>query len=257
MVAFFCVGLGEFLTFAAMVLGILVNMGQISQNIVARNIYITSLDTTGFETALRTNANNQNVNVDDIFAANQAAPELAGNGVKNEYKWGLYSFCAGAENFKTIACSSRNFGYKYQPLNVLQADISSQYRSFVSETVSASTFQDSSYLARFSNAANYIIFVATVVIGVSFLIAFLAHRFAFLMGALLALAGAALFFVGAAIWTAIIYKVRHSLADQQNTSGLDANYGNALWMTWAAGGASVLAVIPLLISCISGRRSKY
>ena len=96
-----------------------------------------------------------------------------------------------------------------------------------------------------------------MVIGVSFLIAFLSHRFAFLLGALLALAGAALFFVGAAIWTAIIYKVRHSLADQQNTSGLDVHYGNALWMTWAAGGASVLAVVPLLISCISGRRSKY
>lgn len=257
MVAVFCVGLAELLTFSAMVLGILVNMGQISRNIVARNIYITSLDTTGFETALRTNANNQNVNVNDIFATDQSAPELAGNGVKNEYKWGLYSFCAGDESGKNLACSERNFGYKYQPLNVLQGDISTQYRSFVSETVSASTFQDSTYLGRFTNAANYIIFVATVVIGASFLIAFLAHRFAFLLGALLALAGAGLFFVGAAIWTAVIYKVRHSLADQQNTSGLNAQYGNGLWMTWAAGGASVLAVIPLLISCISGRRSKY
>lgn len=257
MVAYFCVGIGELLTFAAMVLGILVNVGQISENIVARNIYITSLDTTGFETALRTNANNQNVNVDSIFASDQAAPELAGNGVKDDYKWGLYGFCAGSDDFKTIACSDRNFGYKYQPVMVLQSDINSQYRQFVNSTISASTFQDSSYLGRFTNAANYIIFVATVVIGVSFLIAFLAHRFAFLLGALLALAGAALFFVGAAIWTAVIYKVRSSLSSQPNTSGLDAHYGNGLWMTWAAGGASVLAVIPLLISCISGRRSKY
>jgi hypothetical protein len=91
MASVFCVGLGELLTFAAMVLGILINIGQISNNIVARNIHYTEIDTTNFESTIRNLANQNNVNVDTIFASNQAAPELAGNGLKNQYRWGLYS----------------------------------------------------------------------------------------------------------------------------------------------------------------------
>lgn len=140
---------------------------------------------------------------------------------------------------------------------MLQEDINSQYRQFVSEALPANVLQDQTYLSRFTNAANYIAFVATVVIGAAFLIAFLSHRFAFLLAALLALGGAALFLVAAAIWTAIIYKVRKSVADQATNSGIDVHYGNAIWMAWAAGGAGVLSVVPLLIACIAGRRSKY
>lgn len=257
MASVFCVGLGELLTFAAMVLGILINVGQISNNIVARNLYYTSIDTTGFESAIRTIANQNNVNVDSVFASNQAAPELAGNGLKDQYRWGLYSFCGGSEDFKTLACDQRSFGYDFQPITVLQEDINSQYRQFVSQALPANVLQDQSYLTRFTNAANYIAFVATVVIGAAFLVAFLSHRFAFLLAALLALGGAALFLVAAAIWTAIIYKVRSSVADQASSSGLDVHYGNAIWMAWAAGGAGVLSVVPLLIACIAGRRSKY
>lgn len=86
-------------------------------------------------------------------------------------------------------------------------------------------------------------------------VAFLAHRFAFLLASLLALAGAACLLVAAAIWTAILYKVRSSLSGAN--TGIDVSYGNAIWMEWAAGAAASLSVIPLLIACISGRRSKY
>lgn len=70
-----------------MVLAILVNMGQITGNIVARSIYWTSLDTAGFQSGGTT--------VAGIFATNQASPEGAMNGLKNTYHWGLYSaFCS-------------------------------------------------------------------------------------------------------------------------------------------------------------------
>lgn len=256
MVSIFCIGLGELLTLAAMVLGIFINVGQISKNAVGRNIYYTSLDTTGFDATLRTLANQNNVNVGtDVYASDQAAVEGDNRGLKNTYKWGLYSFCAGSGS--DVACSTREFGYDYQPLTVLQQDIPTEYQQFVAGAIPADVFQDETYLARFTNAANYIAFVATVVVGASFLVAFLAHRFAFLLAALLALAACGLFFVAAAIWTAIIFKVRHSLSESASTDGIDVSYGNAIWMCWAAGGAAVLAVVPLLIGCISGRRSKY
>lgn len=257
MVAFFCIGIGELLLFASMVLGILINVGQITTNMVARNIYYTSLDTTGFEQTIRNIANQNNVNVDNIYAANQASPELAGNGIKNVYRWGLYNFCAGAQSGSDVACDGRSFGYDFRPLDVLQQDIGSEFRTFVTTAVPAKTFADQSYTGKYTNAANYIAFVGTVVVGAAFLVAFLAHRFAFLLAALLALAAAALLFVSSAIWTAIIYRVRHSIADQAASAGIDVHYGNAIWMCWAAAAAAVLAVVPMLIACISGRRSKY
>ena len=76
-------------------------------------------------------------------------------------------FCGG--DGTNQACSERSFGYRYQPLDVLQQDVSSQYRSFVSQAISGETFRNSDYLAKFSQAANYLAFVGTVVIGASFL----------------------------------------------------------------------------------------
>jgi len=165
----------------------------------------------------------------------------------------LYNFCGGQG--KTQSCTGRSFGYEYQPLEVIQDDVNSQYRGFISNAVSASTFRDSSYLGKFSKPANYLAFVGTVVVGASFLVAFLAHRFAFLLASLLALAGAGCMFVAAAIWTALIYKVRSSLRGEN--TGIDVSYGNAIWMEWAAAAAAALSVLPLLIACISGRKSKY
>lgn len=75
---------GELLTLAAMVLGIFINVGQISKNAVGRNIYYTSLDTTGFDATLRTLANQNNVNVGtDVYASDQAAVEGDNRGLKN------------------------------------------------------------------------------------------------------------------------------------------------------------------------------
>lgn len=65
-------------------------MGQISQNIVARNIYYAELDLTGLEGTLRDSAGSTG-GVSNVFASNQAAPELQNQGLKETYQWGLYS----------------------------------------------------------------------------------------------------------------------------------------------------------------------
>lgn len=195
-----------------MVLAILVNMGQISNNRVARSIYYTELDTTGFEGVIRNSANAGGVNVASVYASDQSSPVLAGNGLKDNVS-GLWcmkmrflltrayvhvhstdgdsmvscsngicmstmfrspltspsppGFCGG--DGTNQACSERSFGYRYQPFDVLQQDVSSQYRSFVSQAISGETFRNSDYLAKFSQAANYLAFVGTIVIGASFL----------------------------------------------------------------------------------------
>lgn len=80
-----------------MVLGIFINIGQISQNIVTRNIYYTSLDTTGFESILRTVANQNNVNVDNVYAPDQGADEAAGNGLKYKVSVLIDMTCVNAK----------------------------------------------------------------------------------------------------------------------------------------------------------------
>lgn len=128
------------------------------------------MNTNGLETAI-TSANGGTA-VTDIFATSQAAPELAGNGIKTEYRWGLYNFCAGATSGSNRACTSRSFGYQYRPLEVLEQDATAQNRGAIVQAVPTGTFSNSDYLGRFSGPASYLAFVGTVVIGVSFLSAF-------------------------------------------------------------------------------------
>lgn len=61
-------------------------MGQITQNIVARNIYMTSLDARGLGSSISAS----NAGGSSLFAPNQAAAALQGQGLKDEYFWGLY-----------------------------------------------------------------------------------------------------------------------------------------------------------------------
>lgn len=167
-------------------------------------------------------------------------------------------FCAGqSQGSSTRSCSDKSFVYEFDPIKVLQQDINQQLQPYVSQALPATTLRDSSYLGSFTKAANILAFIGTVVVGLSFLVAFLAHRFAFLLAALLALLAAGCLAVAAAIWTAIVYKVRKSVADLGSNPGVDVEYGNIIWMTWASFGAAALSVIPLLIACVSGRRSKY
>jgi len=248
----FCIGIGEFLTFGATVLMILANIGQLTNNVVSRHIRYVSLTTDGLQSSLRANANG--ATIDNIYASNQAAPELQGNGIKNEYQWGLYTFCAGQGTSGPRSCADSSIGFRFEPAQVLGQDIGSNYNSTLTSLIGDQTFTDSSYLGRYSHAASYIILIGTILAGLAFLTGFLAHRFAFLLAALLSLGAAALLAVGAAILTAIYYKAIHSLPDNL---GLDVNYGNALWFTWASFAACALAFIPYVIGCCTGRSNKY
>ncbi|CEH19465.1 Actin cortical patch SUR7/pH-response regulator PalI [Ceraceosorus bombacis] len=249
----FCVGIGEILAFAALVLTILVNIGQISQNIVSRNIYYAELDLTNFEATLRAQAGSAG-GVSGVYASDQSSPLGQSQGLRNTYQWGLYNYCGGQNEDQNRACVDSSFGSgRFQPAETIYADLPTEYQSLFNQTVSQGTFADSSYLGRFSHAAFYLVFVGTVLAGVTFLVVFLAHRFAFLCAALTALAGAACIGAGAAIYTAILVKARDSI---ENLGGAELTLNNALWMLWAAFGSLALAIVPLILSCCFGR-NKY
>ncbi|CAO1620176.1 unnamed protein product [Parajaminaea phylloscopi] len=251
MVRFFFVGLGELLTLAATALAVLVNMGQLTQNIVARNIYLASMSTAGLGNSI--SAAGAGSSSSSLYAPNQAAAALQGQGIKNEYYWGMYTLCAGAGVSGNRDCSDRYIGYRWQPVQALEQDAPPTYTSQIQTIVGNGTVSDDHYLGLLSRVANIIILAGTILTGLAFLTGFLAHRFCFAFAALEALGAAGCLGVGAALWTAILYKAKNSVPDN---IGIVIHYGNALWMTWGAFAAITLSIIPLILACCLGR-SKY
>ncbi|CAO1618837.1 unnamed protein product [Jaminaea pallidilutea] len=247
MFRFLVVSFGQLLTLAATALMILTNIAQLTNNTVARHLYITSLSTRDLGASVGTTTGT-------LYAPNQAAAELSGQGLKFDYYWGLYRFCAGDGVSGDRDCSDSNIGFRYEPSNTLQSDSSGPVAQQIRTLVPDGKFNDDDYLGRLSRVANIIILVGTILTGLAFLTGFLAHRFCFALAALQCLGAAGCLAVGAAIWTAIIYKVRASIPDN---AGISADYGYTLWFTWASLAAVTLAIVPLLLGCCVGGRSKY
>ncbi|SNX81676.1 related to PUN1 - plasma membrane protein with a role in cell wall integrity [Melanopsichium pennsylvanicum] len=246
-----CVGIGEFLTFAAVILMVFANIGQLTNNIVTRNIRYVSVDTSGLGNAL----SQSGANVSNLYASDQAAPVGAGNGIRNDYQWGLYRYCAGQPSGSRRSCSERSFGFEFLPLDAILADAPQDARTEIQNFLPQSTFRDSNYLGDYSKPAMYLIFIGSCLALLSWIAGLLSHRFAFLGAAFIALLAALLLGIGAAILTAIYTKAKDSVGQQQY--GVSVSYGNALWITWAAFVACVLAIVPYILSCCTGRSDDF
>lgn len=97
----------------------------------------------------------------------------------------------------------------------------------------------------------YLLFVGTILIGVAFLITCLVHFSALVIAAFFAFLAFALLASGASLWTYVIYQVRDIVG---NT--IDYQYGNALWMSWAAVGCALLS-LPALGGGTAASRKRY
>ncbi|EPQ28791.1 uncharacterized protein PFL1_03594 [Pseudozyma flocculosa PF-1] len=247
MFKFFCVGIGQLLTFAALVLVILANVGQLTNNIVARNIRFVSLDTTGLQDAI---SRSGGAAPNNLYASDQRSTIAAGNGIKRDYQWGLYNYCGGEPSGSNRDCVDSTFNFKWDPVNALLADTPQGARNEVQSFLPQNTFTDSDYLRKYSQAAFWLIFIGTILTGLAWLTGFTANRFGFFGAAIFAFLAALALGVGAAIETAIYTKARDAIGNQY---GLNLDYGNALWFIWAAFVGCVLSIVPYLISCCTGR----
>lgn len=246
-----CVGLGEFLTFAAVVLCVFANIGQLTNNIVTRNIRYVSVDTSGLGDALSRSGNA----IGNLYASSQSSPVGQGNGIKNDYQWGLYSYCGGQESGSERACTQRQFGFEFLPVDAILSDAPQDARQEIQNFLPQGTFRDSGYLGDYSKPAMYLIFIGSCLAFIAWVSGLLSHRFAFLGAAFIALLSALALGVGAALLTAIYTKAKDSVNNAQY--GIVVHYGNALWITWAAFVAVALSIVPYIISCCTGRSDDY
>ena len=106
--------------------------------------------------------------IDKLYADNDSVPLEQGLGLRDEYRFGLYSFCASVNGSQGI-CSNISTANRFEPFTVILADMPANYSQISESFISMGSFIDSSYLGSFSNGAYYLILIGTVATALAFI----------------------------------------------------------------------------------------
>ncbi|WFD24884.1 hypothetical protein MEQU1_003590 [Malassezia equina] len=223
----------QFLLFSATALVILANMGQLTHNMVARNIRVMK-------------ATVQANQLPQLMTKSFTSPLGQGQGLREQYSWGLYNYCGGSSDFEQVACEDKSFGHRINVPQAIQADMPSGKSS-----AATGQYPDQDNINSYTRAAFYLLFVGTIIAGVAFLVSVLTHMAALSISSILAFLAFAVLVAGAGIETYFIAKMKDNSAQL-----VQVDYGNALWMFWAAAGACMFAV-PILVSGAAASRVRY
>ncbi len=247
----FCIHIGEFLTFAAVVLCVFANIGQLSNNIVTRNIRYVSVDTTGLGDALSRagqNVNNLYASLSPRPLARATVSRTTTNGVSTTTVPVSSRVISARALSATLASSSSppTLSSRMLPKTLVRTCSTSSPRP---PSVTPPTSDASASLPCTSSlsARAWLSSLGSQEL--------LSHRFAFPVPPFIALLSALALGVGAALLTAIYVKAKDSINNANY--GITVHYGNALWITWAAFAAVALSIVPYIISCCTGRSDDY
>ncbi|GAA5909586.1 hypothetical protein JCM8208_007191 [Rhodotorula glutinis] len=267
----FCASLGLTFSFAAVVLLVFGQVSQINSDLIPRHLRIVSIDTSGLGVAVASAARAatggiQIANVSDIYAttgvgedyfvkATGASPHT---GLYKGYEWGLWSYCTtqGDLGAKRSYCYTRSIHPTFQPAQVLLQDVDTQYADLLRQVLPNNVFTADAYLGEWTKAASYLIMAGSLCAALTAIVGFFARRGAFVLAMLLNLAAFVGLFTGSMIWTVIVARARSAINDataEGTDVGITLEYGNALWITWAATILSLASVVPLAFACCTGR----
>lgn len=210
------------------------NIGQLTHNVVSRSIRMVSA---------RVGAGVP----PDVMARSMTTAIGQHNGVRSEYSWGLYNHCGGFPDSDQIACSEGGFGHSVDIPQAIMEDLPSSNSQNSASMIGQ--FSNQGAINHYTQVAFYLLFVGTILVGVAFLVSLLWHMSMLTIASILNFLGFCLLVSGAIIYTYFVSTMRHK-------SALDIDYGNALWMFWAAIGASLFA-IPVLATAASKSSSAY
>ena len=96
-----------------------------------------------------------------LYATNASAPLQQKEGIRDMYKFGLYSYCGYLNGTQGI-CSNVSTANRFEPFRVITADMLANYTGFTTALITQGTFIDSNYLGDFTNGAWYLILIGTV-----------------------------------------------------------------------------------------------
>lgn len=192
-----------------------------------------------------------------LYTSNVSAPLQSRAGLRQLYKFGLYSYCAYVDD-KQGTCGNTTAGAKFQPYLTITNDMPRNYSQFTDAIILNTAFRDDGYLGSSSKAAYYMILLGTICAILAMFIGIAKHTVTFLFSSIFAIVGTLFLLIGAAIWTAVVYKAQsvNRLVTRRDSTiplGFNVSVGSTLYLLWAAFACMLGSIIPYMISCCTFR----
>jgi hypothetical protein len=191
-----------------------------------------------------------------LYATNASAPLQKGLGIRQVYKFGLYSYCGYLNNTAGI-CTNNTVANKYQPYDALLADMSLNYSALTIYIINGTSSFESQFIGAHTRSAYYLILVGTICAFLALVIGVFKRTLAFLTSACLSIIATAFILTGASLWTSAINSSESVNGLILNTTniplGIEVSSGSGLSLLWAAVGCLFASLIPYLISCCTFR----
>lgn len=203
-----------------------------------------------------------------LYTSNASAPLEAQAGIRQEYKFGLYSYC-GYLNNTAGTCTNTVMADKYQPYNALLADMSLNYSALTIFIINGTSSFESQSIGSHTRSATYLILIGTICAFLAFvmytylilgssvplLITSLSgvfkHTLAFFASACLAILATVFILTAASLWTAAVNTSESVNSLILNTTsiplGIKVSSGSGLSLLWAAVGCLFASLVPYLI----------
>lgn len=178
--------------------------------------------------------------VQGLYTNNGSAPLQAEAGMRQTYKFGLYSYCAFVQD-GTGLCGNHTMGEQFRPFDTISADMLGNYSVFSAAFLQNVTFHDSKYLGQLSKTAYWMFFLGTFCVALAFLTGILKATVMFFSSFIFSVFGSVLLLIGASIWTVTIKK---SQSINTTRLGITVSAGSGLYIAWAAFICFVVSTVP-------------
>jgi len=250
-----CVGFATVLSLASVLLLIFAHVGQINTSNVPRSLYMAGVNMSHYGDALQSAVTGVD-NTTGLYTSNASVPLLVGAGIRQFYRFGLYSHCAYVDDQDGI-CSNHTVAYSWTPYDLIVDDMAFNYSNITNAIVFDTTFRDSGYLGPLSKAAFWMIFLGTLCAAVALFVGLPKHHCTFFMSTVFSIISSVLLLIGAAIWTIMIKKAESVngvlIGLNPQPIGIVVSLGPGLLMVWAAFACMFASVIPHMVSCCTYR----
>ncbi|PVF97816.1 hypothetical protein CPB86DRAFT_759578 [Serendipita vermifera] len=244
-----CLAIGAFCSIVSLVLQIAIHVSQASVH-AGSSIAMVKLNLESLKQDMRVVFGNSSIG-DDLYNTTQGAPLGQSLGLRHEYRWGLYGHCAYILTPESSGvCGNHTFAASWTPFETLRADIPPQYFVQVNEFI-IEPIRRSPTLGTVSHVAFYLIFLATLATILVIPLGIIRTTLTFLIAAVLSITSALALLIAAAMWTSIVSLVQ---ATNRTRTGIVADFGQGIWLTWAAFAFSLTSVLPYVISSRTFRR---
>ncbi|KAI0095264.1 Glucanosyltransferase-domain-containing protein [Irpex rosettiformis] len=247
-----CIGSATFLSLVSLLLLIFMHVGQINTSNVPRHI---SMVIAPLSSALA--AATAPDPIPGLYTDNSSAPLQVNAGLRTEYKFGLYSYCAYVNDTHGI-CSNSTAGTRLEPYVAFLGDIPSNYTGLTNSFIPEITFTNSSYLGDFSRGGYYLLLLGSISVALALFTGLIKHALGFLLSTVFSLLATVLLLIGAVIWTVIVKKAQDINgwivplpSGVEVPLGISVSLGNGLLLAWAAFACIAASLIPYMIRWIA------